>query len=75
MKERLRGLCLSRSSGKSGPSLTTPDITVESSSGTQTKEISSSKNNSKGMLCMDIQDLETKVALLFILTVWGNMEG
>jgi hypothetical protein len=33
------------------------------------------KNNSKGMPCLDLQELETKVGLLFIQIVWGNMEG
>jgi hypothetical protein len=33
------------------------------------------KNNSKGMPYLDIRELETKVVLSFIQTVWGNMEG
>jgi hypothetical protein len=33
------------------------------------------KNNSKGMPYLDIRELETKVVLLFIQTVQGNMEG
>ncbi len=33
------------------------------------------KNNSKEMLCLDIQEPKTKAALLFIQTVRGNMEG
>jgi hypothetical protein len=33
------------------------------------------KNNSKGMPYLDIQELEAKVALSFVQTVQGNMEG
>jgi hypothetical protein len=33
------------------------------------------KNNSKGMLYLDIQEPKTKATLSFIQTVWGNMEG
>ncbi len=33
------------------------------------------KNNSKGMLCLDIREPKTKATLLLIQTVRGNMEG
>jgi hypothetical protein len=32
------------------------------------------KNNSKGMPYLNIREPKTKAALLFIKTVWGNME-
>jgi hypothetical protein len=41
-EERVAAIVLSRSSRRSGPSPSTPDATMDSLSGTQTKEISSS---------------------------------